>query len=125
MEAVAVILAAFGFLSLLWGIDNLRGAKAGAFLWAAWIAALLAGGILGVWTTFYFTYAVGSTFRFVGFPIPCGLLHFQSGEWLDFPDSFPFAAAISDVIIVATVTVSPVSLLLWMRRRNKQRGGSQ
>jgi hypothetical protein len=118
MEVIAVILAAFGFRSLLWGIDNLMGAKAGMFFWITWMVVLLGGAMLGIWTAFYFSYAVGSTFRFVGFPIPCGLFHLQSGEWLDFPGRFPFAIAISDVIIVATVTVSPVSILLWMRRRN-------
>lgn len=84
------------------------------------VAVLVAGCAVAMWSTFFFKYQPNPSYRIEGFPIPVVVFHLENGNWVDFVGP----GWIMNFILVPSLVAMPVSVTLIVRavrRRNFER----
>jgi hypothetical protein len=84
--------------------------------WAIFIALFSVGIGLGIWCGFYAEYQLSERTKVFGFPLMVGVFVKENGEWVDYVSPAPLLVALLDVLIVALVSVLPLSAACLMQR---------
>jgi hypothetical protein len=98
-----------------WTLRSIRRLPSQSSWRFASVGLLIIGIALGLWLGCFFSYRVAPDFRYIGFPVPGLVLHFEDGRWVDYVGLVPVVVPFN-VFIIASSCLLPVSLGLLIRR---------